>query len=85
MSQPMPIGGCEWMTPEEAREIDWLTQTEDQPVGYFIQTRIHKSVELHDAHHDYRPGPERLDVQVKMLSDNQVELRTYYKMSRSAH
>ena len=82
MSQPMPIGGFEWMTAAEAREIDWLSQTEDQPVGYFIEASIHYRVELHEAHNDYPLAPERLDVQVKMLSENQVELSTHYKMSR---
>ena len=64
------------MTPEEAREIEWLTQTEDQPVGYFVEARIHYAVELHNAHDDYPLAAERLDVQVKMLSGNQFELRT---------
>ena len=36
MSQPMPIGWFEWMTAAEAREIDWLAQTENQPVWSFI-------------------------------------------------
>ena len=42
-------------------------------------------MELHEAQNDYPLATARLDVQVKMLSDNQVELRTHYKMSRSAH
>ena len=33
MSQPMPIGGFNLMKAAESREIDWLAQTEDQPVG----------------------------------------------------
>ena len=37
LSQPMPIGGFEWMTANEAREIDCLTQTQDQPVGYSVE------------------------------------------------
>ena len=40
MSQPMPIGGFEWRTAAEAREIDCLEQTEDQPVGYFSEATI---------------------------------------------
>ena len=85
MCQPMPIGGFEWMRAAEAREIDWLAQTEDQPMGYFIEASMNYPVELHEAHNDYPLAPERLDVQVKMLSENQVELRTHYKMSRSTH
>ena len=32
MSQPMPIGGLEWMTAAKAREIECLAQTEEAPV-----------------------------------------------------
>ena len=84
MSKPMPIAGFERMTAAEPGEIDWLAPTEDQPVGYFIEASINYPAELHEAHNDYPLAPEPLDVQVKMLSDNQVELRTLYKMSRSA-
>ena len=52
MSQPMPIGGFEWMTAAEAREIDWLAQTEYQPVEYFIEARIQYPLELHEANND---------------------------------
>ena len=40
MSQPMPIGGCDWMTAAEAREIHWLAETEEQPMGYFSEASI---------------------------------------------
>ena len=68
MSQPMPIGRFKWLTAAEAREIDWLPQTEDQPVGYFIEASMNYPVELHEAHNDYPLEPERLDLQVMMLS-----------------
>ena len=80
----MPIGGYEWMTAAEAREIDWLTQTENQPLGYFIEASIQCLVEQHEAPNDFPLARQLIDLQVKMLSANQVELRTHYKMSRSA-
>ena len=52
MSQPMPIGGFEWMTAAEARENDWLAQTEDQLVGYFNEASMNYPVELHEAHNE---------------------------------
>ena len=81
MIHRMPIYGFEWMTAAEAREIDWQAQTEDQPVGYFIEASIHYLVELHEAHNDYPLAPERLDVQVKMLSGNQGATNQTYMPS----
>ena len=72
------------MTATDTRAIDWLAETEGQPVGYFTEASIHYPVELLEAHNDDPLAGERLDVQVLMLIDNQVELGTHYKMSRSA-
>ena len=84
MSQPMPTGGFVWLDSHEAEQIDWLAQTEQQAEGYFVEVDLDYPAELHDAHNDYPLAPERLDVQVEMLSETQVELRTHYKMSRTA-
>ena len=81
----MPIRGFEWMTAAEARHIDWLAQTEEQPVGYFTEASNHYPVDRHEAHNDDPLAAERLVVQGKMLSENQVELPSHYTMSRSAH
>ena len=53
--------------------------------GFFIEASINYPVELLEAHNDYTLTPGRVDVQVKMLSKIQVELRTHFKMSRTAH
>ena len=53
-------------------------------MGYFIEASINYPGELHEANNNYPIAPERLDVQWEMLSVNQVDLRTLFKMSRSA-
>ena len=82
MSQTIPIGGFARIIAYEAMDIDSLTETEAQPVGYFVEGSITSSVELHEAHNDYPLAAERLDVQVTMLSDNLVELPAHCIMSR---
>ena len=77
MSHSMTLGGFESMTAAEAREIDWLPKTVDQPVGYFLEPSIHYPVELNEADNDNMLAPEGLDVQGMMLRDNEVELRTH--------
>ena len=52
MNQQMPIGGFDWMTAVQDREIDWLAQMEDQPLGYSIVASINYTVELHETHSD---------------------------------
>ena len=84
MSQPMPTGGFMWMTGEEAELVDWAAQTEEQTEGFFVEVDLEYPPEVHNAHNDYPLAPERLDVKVEMLSEAQVELRTHYKMPRSA-
>ena len=58
MSQPMPTGGYTWLMPFEYRWIDWTSQTEDQPVGYFIECDLDYPEELHAAYNDYPLAPE---------------------------
>ena len=41
MSRPVLIVGSAWRTPAATREIDWLEQTEDQPLMYFNKASIH--------------------------------------------
>ena len=84
MSMPMPSGGFAWLFPHEYEPIDWQTQTEDQEVGYFVECDLDYPPVLHDAHHDYPLAPERLNVQIEMLSETQIEVRTHYCMSASA-
>ena len=38
MTQLIPIRVLKWMRADEAQEIDWLAQNEDQPVGYFNES-----------------------------------------------
>ena len=85
MIHRMPIYGFEWMTAAEAGEIYWLAQTEDHPVGYLIESSIPYPLEVQELHNDDPLAADRLDVQVKMLTDNQVELRTHDKMPRTSH
>jgi hypothetical protein len=84
MSMPMPTGGFGWLQPGEFEHLDWLAQVEDQPQGYFIECDLDYPAELHERHNDYPLAPERLNLQVQMLSEQQVELLTHYKMPHSS-
>ena len=83
MSQSMPTEGFKWLMQEEFEHIDWTAQSEDQPLGYFVECDLLYPQELHDAHNEYPLAPERLNVQVELISETQVELRTHYQLPNS--
>ena len=62
----MPICGFNWVS-AEARGIDWLAQTEDNEVGFFIKVIRHYAVNIHEAMKDYPQAPDCQDMQSKML------------------
>ena len=84
MSMPMPNGGFTWLLEVDYKNIDWLAQTEEQDMGYFIECDLDYPPELHELHNDYPLAPERVDVKVEMLSGNQVDLMAHYRMPRSS-
>ena len=85
MSQPMPSGDFVWMMEEDYVDLDWQQQTEDQDTGYFVECDLDYPEEVHDEHNDYPLAPERLNVEVEMLSVTQVELYKHYTFNRGGH
>jgi len=84
MSQPLPISGFRFLDNAEAHGIDWMAQSVQQPIGYFVECDLDYPAELHDTHNDYPLAVERLNVSTGMLSENQLLLRRNYNMPRSA-
>ena len=83
MSQPLPFADFRFVDAAEWSTIDWLAQTENQPVGYFIECDLEYPATLHDLHNDYPLACERLCISTEMLSENQIRLKRNYNMSRS--
>jgi len=84
MSQYLPIGDFKWLTPEEAAEIIWTEQKEEQSTGYFVECDLEYPAELHQTHNDFPLAPERLLIQSEQLSATQLKLKTIYNLPRSA-
>ena len=78
MSQPLPDGKFEWIMESEWQAIDWLAQTDDQDMGYVVESDLDYPDHLHDTHNDYPLAPERLVVETDMLSDVQHDQRAAY-------
>ena len=77
MSQPLPIGDFEWMTPEELVELtpdNILNTPSDGSVGYFVECDLEYPTEIHDAHDEYPLAPEHYTVQESDLSQYQKKM-----------
>jgi hypothetical protein len=84
MSNPMPSGSFTWLLPAQFQQLDWRAMTEDQPMGYIIECDLDYPADVHEAQNDYPLAPERLNVQVQMVSGTQVELLAHYHIPRSS-
>ena len=84
MSQSLPYDNFEWVSAEDCEGIDWLTQTDDQATGYFVECHLHYPDTLHDAHNDYPLAPERVVVHDHLLSATQTNVREQYAISHAA-
>ena len=84
MVVPMPIGGFRWMERNEIDAINWLAQTEEQPIGYTVECDLDYPPELHDAHNDYPLAPEKIQVNYNCLSEQQVVISRTYGLTRSS-
>ena len=75
MSQPLPIGGFEWVTdPQKLQEeyIVWIK--EDTKTGYIYEVDLEYPHELHDTHNSYPLAPESMKIKKEWLSEYQQQL-----------
>ena len=77
MTGCLPVGGYRWLSDDEKRNIDFLAQTEDQPLGYFVECCIElkKDKRLHNLYSDYPFPIEKKYVSDSELSAYSLELR----------
>ena len=83
MSTYLPEKGYEWVVGEELQNINWLEQTDTQPIGYIVKVDLEYPKELHEKHTDFPLAPERIHVHDKMYSQKQVDIKSQYNIGRS--
>ena len=84
MSQPMPSGGFRFVPRNEYEQINWLTQEEDQDIGYIVTCDVTYPPELHELHNEYPMMPEPRRIVLDMLSEKQLQLFREYNVPRSS-
>ena len=83
MSESLPNGNFTWFSEDEWRNIDWTTIETDGTFGYIIECDLEYPPEIHDEHNDYPLAPERIAVDMKMVSEKQLEILRHYDRSRN--
>ena len=83
MSQPLPSHSFAWLTEAEWKGIDWKQQTTEQMTGFFIECDLEYPPILHKEHNDYPLGPERIAIDMNMVSDKQLQILRHYDRTRT--
>ena len=84
MSQIIPYGKFDWLGPSELQHFKWQQLPDNDYYGYFVECYLEYPPELHEAHNDYALAPERVGIQVDMLSDANLAISRHYARSRAA-
>lgn len=58
-------------------------QRDEQTFGYIGQRDWEFPSQLHETHNDYPIAPERVNIQVEMLSDTRFQLSLHYARARA--
>ena len=61
MSQPLPVGGFEWMPACQLPHWDFIT--DDDGIGCILEVDLEYPEGLHDAHNEYLLAPESLKIE----------------------
>ena len=69
MSQYLPTGSFEWLSPKQIEKINLNKYTENSNKGMILEVDLEYPQELHDLHNDYPLGPEKVKVTDEMLSN----------------
>ena len=82
MSQYLPSGHFYWVDEAGWAQMDWQATSPTDPFGYIVECDLEYPAELHDLHNDYPLAAERVQIEVEMLSDTQVEISRHYARAR---
>jgi len=88
MKQPLPQKNFKWLNEVEILEMTRLLRmgipTHVEILGWIIECDLDYPARHHNYDNDYPLAPERVDIQVEMLSDTQVALARHYTRNRTA-
>ena len=81
MSQYLPTGSFEWLSPKQIEKINLNKYTENSNKGMILEVDLEYPQELHDLHNDYPLGPEKMKVIDEMLSNYCKKIQKKFNIS----
>ena len=81
MSQYLPTGSFEWLSPKQIEKINLNKYTENSNKGMILEVALEYPQELHDLHNDYPLGPEKVKVTDEMLSNYCKKIQKKFNIS----
>ena len=68
MSEPLPEKEFTFLSPEQVENFDFISVSDDGPMGFILEVDVDYPYELHDTHSDYLLCCEATSVQPEELS-----------------
>ena len=68
MSQPLPIGNFQFLSPKEIEEFDSAKTVATDDIGFILEVDLKYPVHLHESHNDYPLAAEKVTITQDMLS-----------------
>ena len=68
MSEPLPEKEFAFLSPEQVENFDFMSVSDDGPMGFILEVDVDYPYELHDSHSDYPLCCEATSVQPEELS-----------------
>ena len=75
MSEYLPSGDFEWLTPEQIENLDIVSVPDDSDVGYMFEVDLTYPSHLHKKHSDYPLAPDNVLITKDRLSPHTLQLR----------
>jgi len=74
MSEYLPTSNFEWLSDQEASDLDVTTIADDSEIGYILEVDLEYPKEFHDSHNHYPLAAEKLTVSQDWLSSYTAQL-----------
>ena len=78
MSEYLLYGGFKWVEVNNETVYRILHKSENSLYGYFLEVDLDYPEELNDIHNDYPLAPEKIKIEVEMLSPYSFEIKNKY-------
>ena len=82
MSHYLQSGHFNWLDEAGWAQINWQATSQTDPFAYIVECDLEYPAELQDIHNGYPLAAERVQIEVEMLSDTEVEISRQYARAR---